>query len=73
MRIIDGRTCVDYFPEDEDTFGSISVSCEDLDDYTIQFSPEEDTGSLYNPYAFHVLRDMIEVEREVGDCMVMRY
>lgn len=66
----------DYYPEDWGEFGTVSVNCNDLDDYEVNLSPKdkrEYSGYPYAINALNALRDMVEGEREIKDCVVMWY
>ncbi len=66
----------DYYPKDWVGFGTVSVNCNDVDDYEISLSPKdkrEYSGYPYAVNALNALRDMAEGGREIQDCLVMWY
>lgn len=66
----------DYYPEDWGEFGTVSVNCNDLDDYEICLSPKdkrEYSGYPYAVNALNALRDMAKGGRGIEDCVVMWY
>lgn len=66
----------EYYPEDWEEFGIVSVNCLDLDDYKMKLSPideKEYSGYPYAIYALNGLRDMAEGKRKIKDCKIMWY
>ena len=70
------RIYADYYPEDWEEYGSISVNCNDLNDYEIKLSPTDKKEYSANPYAINalnVIRNMAKGEKEIKDCTIMWY
>ena len=66
----------DYYPEDWGEFGTVSVHCDDLDDFEMRLSPKDEREYRGYPYAvnaLNALRAMAKGRREIEDCMVMWY
>lgn len=66
----------EYYPEDWEEFGIVSVNCLELDDYKIKLSPTDEKEYSGYPYAIEALnglRDMAEGKREIKDCKIMWY
>ncbi|MDU3688162.1 MAG: hypothetical protein E7G18_05695 [Anaerococcus hydrogenalis] len=66
----------DYYPEDWNEFGSVSVNCLNINDYEIKLSPTDEKEYSSYPYATQALnglRDMVEGKKEIKDCKIMWY
>lgn len=76
IKKINNWICADYYPEDWNKFGRVSVNCADLADYKIKLSPTDEKEYGDYPYAteaLNALRDMIKGKKEIKDCKIMWY
>lgn len=66
----------EYYPEDWNEYGSVSVNSLNIDDYSVELSPKDEKEYSDYPYAvnaLNALRDMAEGKREIEDCTIMWY
>ena len=64
----------EYYPEDWNEYGSVSVNSLNIDDYSVELSPKDEKEYSAYPYAvnaLNALRDMAEGKREIKDCTII--
>jgi hypothetical protein len=74
VRKEDNRIIADYYPEDWNEHGTVSVNINDLDDFEMILSKTDEKEYSAYPYAIEALngiRSMAEGEREIEDCIIM--